>query len=107
MTGTLYLLYSTLICCAAMLLNACVDDGLGFKNGWTDGVADITLDLSFSPFAEGNLTRADISSGNGRMLNTIKDLCIPVYDSKGNLIEDKDNPYPRKVGTRRKASRKR
>lgn len=97
MTRTLYLLYSTLICCAAMLLNACVDDGLGFKNGPTDGVADITLDLSFSPFAEGNLTRADISDGNGRMLNTINDLCILVYDSKGNLIEDKDNTYPRKV----------
>ena len=80
-----------------MLLNACVDDGLGFKNGPTDGVADITLDLSFSPFAEGNLTRADISDGNGRMLNTINDLCILVYDSNGNLIEDEDNPYPREV----------
>lgn len=97
MTRTIYLLYSTLICCVATLLNACVDDGLGFRNGPADGEAELTLDLSFSPLSAGDLTRANIADGNGKALNTIKDLCIFVYDSDGYLFDDGSHTYPLEI----------
>ena len=86
--------YIVLASCLGFLFNGCVDDGLGFSaDELRDGETTVMLDVSFSPFSEGNLTRANIENGNGKLLSDLKDLCILVYDAEGGLVEG----YPREV----------
>lgn len=88
--------YIVLASCLAFLFNGCVDDGLGFSaDELRDGETTIMLDVSFSPFSEGNLTRANIENGNGKLLSNLTDLCILVYDAEGNLVDD--TKYPMKI----------
>ncbi len=88
--------YIVLASCLVFLFNGCVDDGLGFSaDDLRDGETTVMLDVSFSPFSEGNLTRANIENGNGKRLSDLKDLCILVYDSEGNLVDD--TKYPMKI----------
>lgn len=85
--------YIVLASCIAFLFNGCTDDGLGFSaDELRDGETTVMLDVSFSPFSEGNLTRAN--THDGKLLSDLKDLCILVYDAEeGKLTEG----YPRKV----------
>ena len=81
--------------CLAFLSNGCTDDGLGFSaDDLRDGETTVMLDVSFSPFSEGNLTRANIDNGNGKLLSDIKDLCILVYDAETETLKE---GYPQKI----------
>lgn len=87
--------YIVLAGCLAFLFNGCTDDGLGFSaDELREGETTVMLDVSFSPFSEGNLTRAN--TYDGKLLSDLKDLCILVYDAeKGELVDD--TKYPMKI----------
>lgn len=85
--------YIVLASCLAFLFNGCTDDGLGFSaDELHEGETTVMLDVSFSPFSEGNLTRTN--TYDGKLLSNLNDLCILVYDAEeGKLTEG----YPREV----------
>lgn len=79
-------------------LTACVDDGLGFDaDDLREGETTLNLEAAFSPFAEGNLTRASLTPP-GRGFNELSDLAILVYDKEGNIFRDEDGkPFIREI----------
>ena len=73
--------------CLGICSTACTDDDLGFRgDGIGEGETIVSLEASFSPFAEGDLTRANIENGNGKLLSNINSLYLFLYDSAGNLV---------------------
>ena len=73
--------------CLGICSTACTDDDLGFRgDGIGEGETIVSLETSFSPFAEGDLTRANIENGNGKLLSNINSLHLFLYDSAGNLV---------------------
>lgn len=73
--------------CLGICFSACTDDDLGFRgDGIGEGETIVSLESSFSPFAEGDLTRANIEDGNGKLLSNINSLYLFLYDSAGNLV---------------------
>lgn len=92
------ILYAAMALCLALLSPSCVDDGLGFYNGPNGGEANVSLDVTFSPFSSGNLdTRSNIENGNGKVLNILGDMYILVYDTDGNIVDLGDNTYIKEV----------
>lgn len=70
----------------AALAGACQDDRLGFSDEeLRDGVVNLSLEASFSPFAAGKLSRAS-NAMDGDGMKDIIDMVILVYDRDGNLL---------------------
>lgn len=80
--------YPLLLVFMTIVFHGCVDDGLGFSDNFRDGETTVSLEASFSPFSEGDLTRA--SGTDGKILDKLNDLCILVYDKDGILLKDRD-----------------
>ena len=67
----------------AAMFCSCQDDGLGFSaEDLRDGETVVSLEAAFSPFSEGNLTRAS-RTPPGRGFNELTDLVVTVYDEEG------------------------
>lgn len=60
---------------------SCKDDFDYYQGSLSDGEAMVTLEASFMPFAESNLTRS-LDPVGGESLKNLKDLAILVYDAK-------------------------
>lgn len=87
-----YILLAVISLSMALLSPSCVDDGLGLYDGPNDGEANISLDVTFSPFSTGDLnTRANIENGNGKALNQLQSMCILVYDTDGKFVGEGDD----------------
>lgn len=71
---------------AVMFLQSCEDD-FPVESSIPEGVTAISLEMEFSPMAEG-LTGGRAATGKGDALNGISDLCILFYDKDGNLLDD-------------------
>ncbi len=69
-----------------LILSSCVDEDLRRHEGY-DGMAMVSLQTSFSPFAEGNLTRAS-NVAPARGFNTLSDIALLVFDEDGRLLPD-------------------
>lgn len=88
-------IYISAIMAIVFLLTGCVDDGIYYPDGdCPEGETVVSLEAVFKPFTEGNLTRANIENGNGKVLNTIQNLWIVVYDKDGNIL---GNEYPKRI----------
>lgn len=74
------------ICWILLALSGCVDESLsGYVN--SEGMVTVNLEASFSPFAEGDLTRAS-NVAPARGFNTISDLAVLVFDQNGQLLPE-------------------
>lgn len=77
----------------AAMFCSCQDDGLGFSaEDLRDGETVVSLEAAFSPFSEGNLTRAS-QTPPGRGFNELTDLVVLVYDEEGNLLDGEDGMH--------------
>ncbi len=81
-----------LLSCLFAGLSSCHDDTFDFYGVDGDGEAVLSLEACFSPFSEGNLTRAS-NVAPARGFNTISDLVILVFDEEGKLIPDHIRSY--------------
>lgn len=61
--------YPLLLVFMTIVFHGCVDDGLGFSDNFRDGETTVSLEASFSPFSEGDLTRA--SGTDGKFLTNL------------------------------------
>ena len=76
-------IYTILLCIIGLVQTSCKDD-FGFSDaGLTDGMTIVSLEASFSPFAEGNLTRS-LDPVAGDVMKDVKDLAILVYDANSD-----------------------
>lgn len=69
-----------------LILSSCVDEDLR-RYDTANGMAMVSLEASFSPFSEGDLTRAS-NVAPARGFNTISDLAILVFDKNGNILPE-------------------
>ncbi|MDE5790798.1 MAG: hypothetical protein K2H96_06190, partial [Muribaculaceae bacterium] len=70
----------------SMILSACVDEGPG-RYVSPDGEVLVSLEAAFSPFSEGDLTRAS-NIAPARGFNSISDMAVIVFDDKGRLLPE-------------------
>lgn len=69
-----------------LVVSSCVDEDLRrYVN--SDGLVQVDLEASFSPFSEGDLTRAS-NVMPARGFNSISDIAILVFDKDGILLPD-------------------
>lgn len=68
------------------VLSACVDEGPG-RYVSSDSEVLVNLEAAFSPFAEGDLTRAS-NVAPARGFNTISDMAVLVFDNERRLLPD-------------------
>lgn len=86
MNGLKSILHILSIIWITVVLSSCVDESPG-RYVSSDGLIQVDLEASFSPFAEGDLTRAS-NVAPARGFNTISDMAVLVFNSEGTLLPD-------------------
>ncbi len=89
-------IYISAITAIVFILTGCVDDGIYRpQDNYPEGETVLNLEAAFRPFTEGDLTRANIENGNGKVLNSIENLWIFVFDEDGMVLKEGD--FPKKI----------